>query len=524
MLCEKNVKINHKMYTNRSKKYFREGETKLEVRMQSIHKSFGDVKILKGVELDIENGEVHALMGENGAGKSTMIKVLTGVYTKDSGEIFIDGKQVEINSIKDSEKYRIAYVHQELNVIRQLSICDNIFLGKELKTKNGLLDTKKMNEICKEKLTQLGIGHLSPETLVGDLSIGYQQMVEIAKALLIDAKLVILDEPTAALTNKEIENLFEIINRLKSEGVSFLYVSHRMNEIFRMCDRVTILRDGQYIGVERIDSITEEKLVEMMTGKSIDNLYIKDEIPVGKIVLEVKNISRKNEFEDISFFVKEGEVLGFAGLMGSGRSEIMHGIFGSTRLESGKVFIEGVEKKINSPIEAKKCGIAFVTEDRKEEGLILDFDIKENFAIPSLKKFLKGVIVQENHISSTIDSYIKSLKIRTSGREQKIKNLSGGNQQKVVFAKWLETNPKILILDEPTRGVDVGAKKEIYEVINELKKQGVAIILVSSELAEVIGVADRVAVIHNQKLVKIYEGKNITQEEVLKTAFLGGVE
>lgn len=492
--------------------------------MQSIHKSFGDVKILKGVELDIENGEVHALMGENGAGKSTMIKVLTGVYTKDNGEIFIDGKQVEINSIKDSEKYRIAYVHQELNVIRQLSICDNIFLGKELKTKNGLLDTKKMNEICKEKLTQLGIGHLSPETLVGDLSIGYQQMVEIAKALLIDAKLVILDEPTAALTNKEIENLFEIINRLKSEGVSFLYVSHRMNEIFRMCDRVTILRDGQYIGVERIDSITEEKLVEMMTGKSIDNLYIKDEIPVGKIVLEVKNISRKNEFEDISFFVKEGEVLGFAGLMGSGRSEIMHGIFGSTRLESGKVFIEGVEKKINSPIEAKKCGIAFVTEDRKEEGLILDFDIKENFAIPSLKKFLKGVIIQENHISSTIDSYIKSLKIRTSGREQKIKNLSGGNQQKVVFAKWLETNPKILILDEPTRGVDVGAKKEIYEVINELKKQGVAIILVSSELAEVIGVADRVAVIHNQKLVKIYEGKNITQEEVLKTAFLGGVE
>jgi len=512
------------MYTNRSKKYFREGEKKLEVRMQSIHKSFGDVKILKGVELDIENGEVHALMGENGAGKSTMIKVLTGVYTKDSGEIFIDGKQVEINSIKDSEKYRIAYVHQELNVIRQLSICDNIFLGKELKTKNGLLDTKKMNEICKEKLTQLGIGYLSPETLVGDLSIGYQQMVEIAKALLIDAKLVILDEPTAALTNKEIENLFEIINRLKSEGVSFLYVSHRMNEIFRMCDRVTILRDGQYIGVERIDSITEEKLVEMMTGKSIDNLYIKDEIPVGKIVLEVKNISKKNEFEDISFFVKEGEVLGFAGLMGSGRSEIMHGIFGSTRLESGKVFIEGVEKKINSPIEAKKCGIAFVTEDRKEEGLILDFDIKENFAIPSLKKFLKGVIVQENHISSTIDSYIKSLKIRTSGREQKIKNLSGGNQQKVVFAKWLETNPKILILDEPTRGVDVGAKKEIYEVINELKKQGVAIILVSSELAEVIGVADRVAVIHNQKLVKIYEGKNITQEEVLKTAFLEGVE
>ena len=496
----------------------------MKVRMQSIHKSFGDVKILKGVELEIKDGEVHALMGENGAGKSTMIKVLTGVYTKDSGEIFIDDEQVEINTIKDSEKYRIAYVHQELNVIRQLSICDNIFLGKELKTKQGLLDTKKMNEICKEKLYQLGIGHLSPDTLVGDLSVGYQQMIEIAKALLIDAKLVILDEPTAALTNKEIENLFEIISKLKLEGVSFLYVSHRMNEIFRMCDRVTVLRDGQYIGVEKIDTINEEKLVEMMTGKSIDNLYLKEEVSVGKVVLEVKNISRKNEFEDINFFVKEGEVLGFAGLMGSGRSEIMHAIFGSTKLDSGKIFIDGMEKKINSPIDAKKNGIAFVTEDRKEEGLILDFDIKENFVIPSLKNFLKGVVVQELQISNVIDSYIKSLKIRTSGRDQKIKNLSGGNQQKVVFAKWLETNPKILILDEPTRGVDVGAKKEIYEVINNLKKQGVAIILVSSELAEVIGVADRVAVIHNQKLVKIYEGKNITQEEVLKTAFLGGAE
>lgn len=496
----------------------------MKVRMQGIHKSFGDVKILKGVELQIGHGEIHALMGENGAGKSTMIKVLTGVYTKDCGEIFIDDEQVEINSIKDSEKYRIAYVHQELNVIRQLSICDNIFLGKELKTKQSLLDTKKMNEICKEKLSQLGIGHLSPDTLVGDLSVGYQQMIEIAKALLIDAKLVILDEPTAALTNKEIENLFEIINKLKLEGVSFLYVSHRMNEIFRMCDRVTVLRDGQYIGVEKIDAINEEKLVEMMTGKSIDNLYLKEKVTLGKTVLEVKNISRKNEFKDINFFVKEGEVLGFAGLMGSGRSEIMHTIFGSTKLDSGKIFIDGVEKKINSPIDAKKNGIAFVTEDRKEEGLILDFDIKENFVIPSLKKFLKGIVVQESQISNKIDSYIKNLKIRTSGRDQKIKNLSGGNQQKVVFAKWLETNPKILILDEPTRGVDVGAKKEIYEVINELKKQGVAIILVSSELAEVIGVADRVAVIHNQKLVKIYEGKNITQEEVLKTAFLGGAE
>lgn len=490
--------------------------------MSNVHKSFGEVKILKGVKLDIKDGEVHALMGENGAGKSTMIKVLTGVYTRDSGEIYIDGKKVEISCIKDGEKQRIAYVHQELNVIRQLTICDNIFLGKELKTKNGLLDSKTMKKICQEKLSQLGIGHLSPDTLVEELSVGYQQMIEIAKALLIDAKLVILDEPTAALTNKEIENLFKIIAELKEQGVSFLYVSHRMDEIFRICDRVTVLRDGYYIGTQTIKGITEEKLVEMMTGKSIDNLYVKDESVIGDIMIEVKNISRKNEFEDINFSVRAGEVLGFAGLMGSGRSEIMHGIFGSTIIDNGKIIIEGIERRIKSPIDAKKLGIAFVTEDRKEEGLILEFDLKENFAIPSLKKFMNRFTLNENKISSKIDNYINTLKIRTSGRNQKIKNLSGGNQQKVVFAKWLETNPKILILDEPTRGVDVGAKKEIYEIINELKKRGTAILLVSSELSEVIGVSDRVAVIHNKRLAKIYDKENINQEEVLKTAFLGG--
>lgn len=496
----------------------------LRVRMQNIHKSFGDVKILKNVELDIKDAEIHALMGENGAGKSTLIKVLTGVYSKDSGQVFIEDIPVEINSIKDSESYKIAYVHQELNLVKQLSICDNMFLGKELKTKYGFVDRKKMNEICKEKLSQLGIEHLSPNILVEKLSIGYQQMIEIAKALLIDAKLVILDEPTAALTNREIENLFAVIEKLKIQGVSFLYVSHRMNEIFRICDRVSVLRDGHYIGVEEIKDINEERLVEMMTGKTIDNLYIKDKVLPGKTILEVKNITRKDEFEDVSFSVKAGEVLGFAGLMGAGRSEIMHAIFGSTKLDSGKIFIDGTEKKINSPVSAKKNGIAFVTEDRKNEGLILDFSIEENFEIPSLKKYVKGFVVQQNKISNSIDSYIKGLKIKTIGRKQKAKNLSGGNQQKVVFAKWLETNPKILILDEPTRGVDVGAKKEIYEVINELKKRGVAIILVSSELSEIIGISDRVAVVHNRKLVKIYEGENISQEEVLKTAFLGGVE
>ncbi|MBC2857275.1 sugar ABC transporter ATP-binding protein [Cetobacterium sp. 2A] len=493
----------------------------MKVEMNNICKAFGDIKVLKKVNLNILDGEIHALMGENGAGKSTLIKVLTGVYTKDDGEISIDGEKVEIKSIKDSEKYGIAYVHQELNVVKEMTICDNMFLGKELR-KRGLLDKEKMSKICQEKLKVLGIDHLLPNTPMKDLSVGYQQMIEIAKALLINAKLVILDEPTAALTNKEIENLFRIVFELKNQGVSFLYVSHRMEEIFRICDNITILRDGTYIGTESLKEISEEKVVEMMTGKSIDNLYLKDEVVVGETVLEVENLSRKGEFENISFSVKAGEVLGFAGLMGSGRSEIMHAIFGSKNLENGKIFINGKEVLIKNPLDAKNHGIGFVTEDRKEEGLILDFDVRDNIAVPSLKKFINKFIVNEKKIDTVVDDYIKKLKIKVFNSNQKVKSLSGGNQQKIVFAKWLETSPKILILDEPTRGVDVGAKKEIYEVINELKRQGVAIILVSSELSEVVGVSDRVAVIHNKKIAKIFEDKNINQEEVLRVAFLGG--
>lgn len=493
----------------------------MKVEMQNIHKSFGDVHVLKGINLQVNDGEIHALMGENGAGKSTLIKVLTGVYTKNSGKITIDGKETDIKTIADSEAVKIAYVHQELNVIREMTVCENLFLGKEI-LKGRVLDTKTMDSICSEKLETLGIGHIKPNTLMKDLSIGYQQMVEIAKALLIDAQLIILDEPTAALTNKEIENLFKIVLELKSKGVSFLYVSHRMEEIFRMCDRITILRDGQYIGTEDLKIVSEEKVVEMMTGKAIDDLYRKDLVTPGKTMIEVKNLSKTGVFNNINFSVKAGEVLGFAGLMGAGRSEIMHAIFGSDSDYTGDIFIEGNKATIRTPLDGKKYGIGFVTEDRKEEGLILDFDVKENIAIPSLRNFLKGSVVDDNKIETVVDHYINKLKIKVFNSKQKVKSLSGGNQQKIVFAKWLETSPKILILDEPTRGVDVGAKKEIYEVINELKKQGVAIILVSSELPEVVGVSDRVAVVHDKTIAKIFEGDNINHEEVLKVAFLGG--
>ncbi|MBC2851760.1 sugar ABC transporter ATP-binding protein [Cetobacterium sp. 8H] len=495
----------------------------MKVEMRGIKKAFGNVKVLKDVRLEILDGEIHALMGENGAGKSTLIKVLTGVYTKDSGEILIDDKSVDIKDIKDSEKYRIAYVHQELNVVNEMSIYDNMFLGKEIR-KFGILDKNSMRAICSEKLKDLGIEHLSPDTLMKDLSVGYQQMVEIAKALLIDAKLIILDEPTAALTEKEIENLFKIVFKLKGTGVSFLYVSHRMEEIFNICDRISILRDGSYIGTEIIKTVDQEKIVEMMTGKNIENLYSKEKVEVGEKIIEVIGLKKAGEFENINFEVKAGEVLGFAGLMGSGRSEIMHGIFGSTGIDSGDIYIENKKVQIKTPIDAKNLGIGFVTEDRKEEGLILNFSVKDNIPVPSLKNMKKGLLIDEKKIESITQKYIEKLKIKVFNGDQLVKSLSGGNQQKIVFAKWLEIAPKILILDEPTRGVDIGAKKEIYEVINELKKQGTAIILVSSELSEVIGISDRVAVMHNKTIAKIFEGDNIEQEKVLKVAFLGEEE
>ena len=489
--------------------------------MYGISKSFGAVNVLKNVDLSIIDSEVHALMGENGAGKSTLIKILAGVYTKDEGRIAVDSYDVEIASIADSQDMGIAYVHQELNVVNELSIADNMFLGKEIKNRFGFLDRDKMNEICRGVLEELHFSHLSPDTLMGDISVGSQQMIEIAKALLINAYLIILDEPTAALTNKEIDSLFAIIRKLKKKGVSFLYVSHRMNEIFELSDQISVLRDGCYVGTRQTATVTEDNLVEMMTGKSIDNLFPDVPSHPGKTILEVKGLTHGNLFKDVSFALKAGEVLGFAGLMGSGRSEVMHAIFGSRPADSGEIFVDGKRVSITTPIMAKRLGLAFVTEDRKEEGLILDFNLIENISLPSLEKYENNGIVDDQKLAELTDQYIKDIRIKTSSSRQKLKNLSGGNQQKVVLAKWLETSPRILILDEPTRGVDVGAKKEIYDIITELKSKGVAIIVVSSELSEVMGISDRLAVMHQGTIVDISQTRQMTQDQVLKLAFTG---
>lgn len=495
----------------------------MKLEVQNIYKSFGPVEVLKDVCLTVDEGEVHALVGENGAGKSTLIKIITGVYTKDSGTIKINDQFVEINKVKDSQDLGISYVHQELNVIKEMTILENMFLGNEIKKNKLFLDYEYMYEKASSQLNELGL-EINPNEKMKNLTIGYQQMVEIAKALLYDANLIILDEPTAALTNRETEKLFQIIKDLKSKGKSFIYVSHRMEEIFEICDRVTVLRDGKYIGSENIENITYHDLVRMMVGRKIENLIPYEKYQKGKEVLRVEDLAITNEFYDVSFSLYENEVLGFFGLMGSGRSEIMHAIFGSKKLTKGYIYIDNEEIKIKSPRDAKKHGIAFVTEDRKSEGLILDFNIVENVLLPSYKdRSNKGIVDEKLNVNISKDK-IEQLNIKTSSEKQKLKNLSGGNQQKVVFAKWLETNPKIFILDEPTRGVDVGSKKEIYTLINYLKANGAAIILVSSELPEVIGISDRIAVMHNNRLVKIIDDRNnFNEEDILNYAFVGGV-
>ena len=496
------------------------GGIALELVMSNIKKSFDTVQVLKHAQIHVKPSEVHALMGENGAGKSTLMKILTGVYSKDEGEVTINGNPVNIQTIRDSENYKIAFIHQELNVLNEMSIVDNMFLGRALTNRFGLLKKKEMKALAKEKLELLGL-HVDPDDSIKSLSIGKRQLVEIAKALLLDAELIIMDEPTAALTDKEIRLLFDVIAELKAQGKSFIYISHRMEEIFEICDEITVMRDGTFIGQKHKNSTTFDEIVKMMVGYDLSERFPRIEVEPGEVILEVENLSLPKKFENVSFNVRGGEILGFSGLMGAGRTDVMHAIFGSVKPTSGKIKIRGKEVNISSPIVAKKLGIGFITEDRKNEGIILDFSVAENLILPSLKEFTKSGLVQNKLKLEETEAYQKKLNIKMASPEIKIANLSGGNQQKVVIAKWLHTKPSILILDEPTRGVDIGAKKEIYEIINDLKAAGVAVIIVSSELPEVLGISDRIAVMREKRLVKIMDRSEATQENIMDYATRG---
>jgi ribose transport system ATP-binding protein len=487
------------------------------IQMKGITKEFHGVKALEAVDLNIYKGETMALLGENGAGKSTLMKILTGVYEKTGGETFVDGKPVQIRNTKDAQNLGIAIIHQELNLLSNLSIAENIFLGREPVNRFGKIQWSKLYRNAKEVMNRLGITE-APETLLSQLSIGKQQMVEIAKALSLNAQVIIMDEPTGALTDKETERLFEVIRELKSEARSIVYISHRLKEIFQICDFVTILRDGQFIAEHPIEEVYEDIIIEQMVGRKISEQYPRISCQPGETVLEVRNL-KNDDAKGISFSIKRGEIVGLAGLMGSGRTELARTIYGILPKESGEILVEGKPVNIKSPGQAMQKGIAYVSEDRKGNGVVLGLNIKENISLSVLQKLsgILGIIDKKKEESAALDC-VQKMSIKASSVGQLVKNLSGGNQQKVSLSKSLMTNPKVLILDEPTRGVDVGAKKEIYDIINQFKKDGMSIIMISSEIPEILGMSDRIMVMHEGKITGQLDRSEANQESIMRLA------
>lgn len=494
----------------------------MNIEMKGINKSFGSNQVLKDAGFLLKDGEVHALMGENGAGKSTLMKILTGVYTKDSGKVIVDGEEVSYKTPQEAEKAGIVFIYQEINALFDLTVEENMFMGKEITKKFGVCDKKAMREKAKEVMDKVGVS-IPVDAVMSDLSVGQQQMIEICKALMVDAKVIIMDEPTAALTESETEGLFKVINQLRKKGVSIVYISHRMEEIFALCDRITILRDGQYIDTKEIKDLTMDDVVQMMIGREIGERFPKRTSKIGDVVLKVEGLTSGKLFHDVDFEVRAGEVLGVAGLMGAGRTEIMQAIFGNLKKDSGKIYIDGEEVSIKNPRQAIKAGIGFVTEDRKTEGLLLEKSIAENIEIANLGKVSKGGVLRKEKQDEIVKKGIDEFRVKCFGPWHECNNLSGGNQQKVVLAKWVYTDPKILILDEPTRGVDIGAKKEIYDVINELAAKGVAVIMVSSELPEVLGMSDRIMVIREGEVRGIIDGKEADQAKIMTLATGGSL-
>lgn len=489
----------------------------MQIAMKDIYKAFGTNQVLTGVDFDLKDGEVHALMGENGAGKSTMMNVLTGMHVHDQGTITVDGKETTFKSPIEAEEQGITFIHQELNIWPDMTVLENLFIGKELKSSLGFLKTKEMKALASKQFDRLGVS-IPLDKSAGSCSVGEQQMIEIAKALMTNAKVIIMDEPTAALTEREISKLFNVIASLKKEGVSIVYISHRMEEIFAICDRITIMRDGKTVDTKPIPETDFDEVVKKMVGRELTDRFPKRNPRIGETVLEIKNFTKKGVFENINFSVCSGEIIGFSGLMGAGRTEIMRAIFGLDAVDRGEIFINGKKVSIKSPDKAVRLGIGFITEDRKDEGLILDFSIKENIVLPTLYSFAPKGFIQEKSETDFVEMLIKRLTVKTESAEIAVGKLSGGNQQKVVIAKWVGIGPKVLILDEPTRGVDVGAKREIYQLMNELTDRGVAIIMVSSELPEVLGMSDRILVIHEGKLSGELMKEEATQEKIMTFA------
>lgn len=488
------------------------------LQMRRICKTYPGVRALDNVDLEVRAGEVHAIVGENGAGKSTLMKILAGAQPKDSGEILINGQPVQIDSPHKAMDLGISIIYQEFNLVPYLNAAENIFLGREPRAKvPGFVDFRTMYREAQEVIDRLGVP-INVRTPVNRLSVAQQQMVEIAKATSRQSSIIVMDEPSATLTEHELERLFTLIRQLKSEGTAIVYISHRLEEVFQIADRVTVLRDGKHIATRPTSELTREEIIRLMVGRELTQMIPKVPAPIGDVVLEVRGLSRKDKLHNISFSLRKGEILGIAGLVGAGRTELARAIFGADPIDSGEIILEGKPIRIRSPQEAIQHGIGLVTEDRKAQGLILGMVVRENVTLANLGALSRLNFINLARERQVAQKHVQDLSIKTPTIEQTVQNLSGGNQQKVVLAKWLFTQSKVLIFDEPTRGIDVGAKTEIYQLMNDLAAQGVAMLMISSELPEVLGMSDRILVMHDGRVVGELQAGEATQEKIMHLA------
>ncbi len=484
------------------------------LELSGISKRFPGVQALKDVRFDIEPGEIHALMGENGAGKSTLIKIISGVYQADEGEMRLNGQKVSFSNPREAQKAGVATIFQELILYPELTVAENIFMGHAPRNRFGMIDWSEMRRRSREILESLDIYDMDVNAKVGSMSVAKRQRVEIAKALSQNARILIMDEPTAALTEADVQRLFAIVQRLKERGVSIIYISHRLEEIFKLATRVTVLRDGQYVDTRPVSATSEKDLIGMMVGRTIEELFPKLPTTIGKPVLEVRNLVRRPATRGVSLVVREGEIVGLAGLVGSGRTELAHILFGITPAQEGEILIDGQPVRVSHPGKAMQLGIAYVPEDRGNQGLIKQMRVRENMSLAVLRSLTRLGLVDGAQERSLAARFVSDLTVRTPSIEQVVNKLSGGNQQKIVVSKWLASKPRLLIMDEPTRGVDVGAKSEIHRLISELAQQGLAILMISSELPEILGMSDRVLVMREGRIVAEFSREQATQEAV----------
>ena len=495
------------------------------VELKNVTKRFPGVIAMHDMHIQIRPGEIHGLIGENGAGKSTLIKVLTGVHIPEEGEIFVDGQKVSFSNPVHAREAGIACVYQELNIVPMLPVVDNVFMGRKVTKSSGLLDYPRMHKEAHEALTLLGHPEVDTHIECGKLGMGLQQMVEIAKAVSVKAKLLIMDEPTSSLGEQEVKQLMLTVRKLKAEGIAILFVSHKLEELFELCDRVTVMRDGEHILTEDMSNMTNDKLIQAMVGRSLENQFPKEFGTRGECMLEVKNLNELGVLKNVSFKAYGGEILAFAGLVGAGRTETMRALFGADKIDSGEIYIQGKKVKNGSPGQAIRNGIAFLTEDRKGQGLVLSESIKMNLILANMKKFTRSFLLDHGKIAENSQDMIETLRIKTPSADEITAQLSGGNQQKVVIGKWINCDAQIYILDEPTRGIDVGAKVEVYNVMNKLVKEGKCVIMVSSELPEVLGMADRVIVMREGEIMGELDRSSdqFNQEDIMRAAWGGRI-